>query len=130
MYPDYVDDENNYGSLKHIWGVKSCGDWSGKDCCLYTMNDIDITYDRDEKVYLLGVETAYMFEDKEGECKYLQRLLNAFSEYMDDNNYSKNEEFVLFFSNPELQDKAESIEELYTNFKIFVEGFCKVYQNQ
>lgn len=128
LYPDFEDNEYNCGSLKHIWGVTSWDDLSGKDACIYTMNDIDITYDRKTKKYMLGIETAYMFKDKSAECNYLRGLLDAFTKFMDDNNYLKNKEFFLFFNNPILQTTADSIEELYTNFRIFVEGYCKVYK--
>lgn len=129
-YPDYIEDEYNQGDLKHIWGVTSYDDLSGKDANLYTMNDIDITYDRETKKYMLGIETVYMFRDnrKQGECKYLKQLLNAFTKFMDDNNYSKEDDFCLFMSNTSIISTAESIEELYTNFRIFVEGFCKLYE--
>lgn len=128
-YSDYKVDEFNCGNLKFIWGVKSWDDLSGAGACMHTMNDIDIMYDRDEKRYLLGIETAYMFNGnrKEGECKYLRRLLNAFTVFMDNNNYSKNFDYCLFMSNPDLIMSAESIEELYVKFKIFVEGYCSNY---
>lgn len=111
-------------SLKHIWGVKSFDDLSGADCNLYTMNDIDITYDKKEKKYILGIETAYMFDNYGDECNYLKDCLNAFTKYMDINNLNKNKKFHLFFSNPVISTSANSIEELYTDFKIFVDGFC------
>jgi hypothetical protein len=129
LYPDYEDNEYNCGSSKFIWGVKSWDDLSGADCNIYTMNDIDVTYNRESKLYMLGIETAYMFKEprKENECKYLKRLLEAFTKFMDDNNYSKEYDYCLFMSSSVIDDEAESIEELYINFKIFVEGYCKVY---
>ena len=91
LYPDYVDDEYNCGNLKFIWGVTSWDDLTGKDAFLHTMNDIDIIYDRDTKLYNLSIETIYMFEGnkEEEEYKYLRYLLDKFSKYMDDNNLSK-----------------------------------------
>lgn len=124
MEEKYGDSSLEDNLLKHIWGVKSFDDLSGADCNLYTMNDIDITYNKKEKKYMLGVETAYMFNNYGDECNYLKDCLNAFSEYMDANNLNKNKNFCLFFSNPETSTSADSIEELYTNFKIFVDGFC------
>ena len=126
-YPDYEDNEYNCGEMKHIWGIKSYDDITGMDCNIYTMNDIDITYHRDARKYSLGVETAYIFETKENECKYLRRLLNAFTKYMDDNNLDKNYDICLFMSKPIISNVAHSIEELYANFKIYVEGYCKFY---
>ena len=130
LYSDYEDNEYNIGSLKHIWGIESWDDLTGKVACLYTMNDIDITYDRKSKLYMLGIETAYMFKEnrKEEECRYLRQLSDAFTKYMDDNGYLKDYDICLFMTSPPtILTSAESIEELYINFKIFVEGYCKVY---
>ncbi len=127
-YPDYEDNYCNIGSLKLIWGIKSWDDLTGADTNLYSMNDIDITYDRKSKLYMLGIETAYMFDDHESECKYLRQLLEAFTSFMSENGYSTDCKFPLFFGNPSITTSAESIEELYTNFRIFVEGYCKVYE--
>lgn len=120
-YGNYTLETDDY---KFIWGVKSWDDLSGADACMFTMNDIDITYDKQRKVYMLGIETAYLFETYESECEYLKDCLNAFTKYMDDNGLNKNEPYRLFMSNPCTNMEAETIEELYTNFKIFVNGYC------
>ena len=129
----YKDMEKKYGNcsledddFKFIWGVKSWDDLSGADACLHTMNDIDIIYDKKRKIYMLGIETAYMFDSYADECQYLRKCLDAFTKYMDDNDLKKNESFALFMSNPCTSMKAETIEELYINFKIFVDGFCNL----
>ena len=46
---------------------------------MYTMNDIDITYDKKKNKYILGIETAYMFKSHADECDYLQDCLKAIS---------------------------------------------------
>lgn len=125
-YDDYYIDEYETKDMKFIWGVKSWDDLTGADACLYTMNDIDITYDKSRKVYMLGVETAYLFKTYGDECQYLRDCLNAFTKYMDDNGLNKNEPYRLWMSNPCTNMEAETIEELYTNFKIFVDGFCNL----
>ena len=109
--------------LKFIWGIKSYDDLSCADACLYTMNDIDIIYDKKKKEYNLGIETAYLFKTYDDECKYLCDCLKAFTKYMDDNGLNKNEPFRLFMNSPCTNMVANSIEELYTNFKIFVNGY-------
>lgn len=122
-------DSNNIDedeAMKFIWGVKSWDDLTGADACLYTMNDTDIVYDKERKVYMLGIETAYLFKTYGDECEYLKNCLNAFTKYMDDNRLSKNEPYRLWMSNPCMNMEAETIEELYTNFKIFVNGFCSL----
>lgn len=127
-FDDYEDDYNPYENemIKFVWGVKSWDDLTGADACLYTMNDIDIIYDKNAKMYMLGVETAYLFKTYGDECQYLQDCLKAFTKYMDDNGLSKNEPYNLWMQNPCTNMEAETIEELYTNFKIFVDGFCNL----
>jgi hypothetical protein len=129
LYPDYIDDEYNAGSVKFIWGVTSWDELTGKVASLYTMNDIDIIYDRDTNKYCLGIETAYMFDGdrKENECRYLKQLLDVFTKFMDDNNYSKDYDICLFMNDTTINTTADSIEELYANFKIYVEGYCSFY---
>ena len=120
-YGNYALETDDY---KFIWGVKSWGDLSGADACMFTMNDIDIIYDKQKKMYMLGIETAYMFDSYEVECDYLKDCLNAFTKYMDDNKLRKDKPYRLFMSNPCTSMAAETIEDLYTNFKIFVNGYC------
>lgn len=124
MDKKYGDCALENDDMKFIWGVKSWDDLSGHGACLYTMNDIDLTYDKKKKEYMLGIETAYMFKTHAAECKYLQDCLDAFTKYMDNNGLKKNKPYMLFMSNPCTSMVADSIEELYTNFKIFVDGFC------
>ena len=128
----FDEDEDEYisiyetKSMKFIWGVKSWDDITGADACLGTMNDIDVVYDKDRGLYMLGVETAYLFKTYGDECQYLKDCLKAFTKYMDDNGLNKNESYRLWMSNPCTNMEAETIEELYTNFKIFVDGFCNL----
>jgi hypothetical protein len=122
-YPDWEDDVYNWGSLKFIWGVKSYDDLTSADACLYTMNDIDICYDRDKNEYMLGVETAYCFKDSADAIKYLERLLEKFTEFMVSHKYPINQPYMLWMSRPIICDTAKSIPELYANFKFFVEGY-------
>ena len=119
-YGDYTLETDDF---KFIWGIKSYDDLSCANACLYTMNDIDIIYDKKKKEYILGIETAYLFKTYNDECKYLSDCLKAFTKYMDDNGLNKNEPFRLFMNNPCTNMVANSIEELYTNFKIFVNGY-------
>ena len=123
MDEKYGDCTLETDDIKFIWGVKSFDDLSSSNACLYTMNDIDLTYDKQKREYMLGIETAYMFDSYDDECKYLSDCLKAFTKYMDDNGLNKNEPFRLFMSNPCTNMVANSIEELYTNFKIFVNGY-------
>ena len=123
MDEKYGDCTLETDDIKFIWGVKSFDDLSCTDACLYTMNDIDIIYDKKKKEYILSIETAYLFKTYNEECKYISDCLKAFTKYMDDNGLNKNEPFRLFMNNPCTNMVANSIEELYTNFKIFVNGY-------
>lgn len=126
-YSDWEDNEYNCGEIKFIWGIKSYDCLVSGPANIYTMNDIDITYDRKTGLYELGVETVYMFdEDKIGEVKYLDGLLKAFTDFMTANRYSIDEPYT-FFMSPSINCEAESIPELYTQFRIFVEGYKAVY---
>ncbi len=110
-----------------VWGIKSYDDLSSSEANLFTMNDIDIIFDKEEKVYYLGIETAYMFEEKKAESRYLSTLLDAFSDFMKEKGYDTEEPYFLWMSPVSLEMRAESIPTLYTNFKIFVEGYNALY---
>lgn len=124
MKEKYGDSSLENDDIKFIWGVVSWDDLSGHDANIHTMNDIDIIYDKKSKLYMLGIETAFLFETHAAECNYLRECLQAFTKYMDDNGLQKNKPYMLFMSNPSTSMEAETIEDLYTNFKIFVDGFC------
>ena len=130
LYPDYEDDAYNCGSLKFIYGVKSYDDLSCSDCSFYSMNDLDIYYDRNTKLYSLEIETVYGFNEprKQNECKYLVKLLEVFTKYMDENKLDKNFDLCFFCMQPEITNKGSSIEELYAKFKMFVLGYCTFYE--
>lgn len=124
MNEKYGDCTLENDDIKFIWGLKSWCDLSTSDANLYTMNDIDIIYNKKNKVYVLGIETSYAFESHTDECKYLKSCLRVFTDYMDDNKLKKDGSFLLFMNEPCTRMIGESIEELYINFKIFVDGFC------
>jgi hypothetical protein len=123
-YPDWADDEYNCGPLKFIWGVMSDDNLCATVPSFYTMNDLDICYNRDTKKYLLGLETIYRFDDAGYEIAYLEELLLAFTKYVKEQKLKvRNADFGLYpFSTGELFI-ADSIEQLYFNFKLFVHGY-------
>lgn len=131
---DEDDDYNVYydetcrecDSMKFIFGRKSYHDLSGADACLETMNDIEVIYFKDKKYYAVDIETAYMFKNHEAECQYLKWCLDVFTQYMDENGLNKNEPPMLFMSQPCIGNHANTIEELYTQFKMFVNGYCSL----
>ena len=113
--------------LEFIWGIKSADDISGTEAGLYTLNDIDISYDKESKNYVLGIETAYVFENKREECKYLNRLLEYFTAFMEGKGYDKNYLFDFWMGEPTSKTVAKSIPELYTSFRLFVAGYNALY---
>ena len=77
-YPEYVKNEFDNGYYKFIWGIKSSIDFSSAAPCLYSMNDIDICYDREKKEYVLcGKLLSEMLEEDlfPGDTVLLQHLL-------------------------------------------------------
>ena len=46
---------------------------------------------------------------------------------MEENNYDINKPYILSYKQPKIDMVADSIPELYTNFRIFVEGYNTVY---
>lgn len=127
-YPDYEDNEYNCDELKFIWGIKSWDDLTSGEANLYTMNDLDIVYDRERDEYLLGIETIYSFtEGNYGEIMYLEGLLNKFAEFAEDNGHiSAEDKHCLRCIESNEPWRAKTISELYIRFKIFVNGYKSV----
>ena len=128
-YPDYEDNEYNYGYTKFIWGVKSWDDITSKDANLYTMNDLAIVYNRKSEEYELELETIYHFSDgRKGEIKYLDELLNKFTDFVIAENYVIPEDkLALWWIEDNEPWKADTISELYIKFKVFVNGYKSLF---
>lgn len=115
------DTENKY--CKFIWGVLSADEPLNGSANLYTNNDIEIVYFKKIKKYSLSINTAFIFSSYKEEKEYLESCLKALDSFMDKNGYNKEEPFTLFLSTPALTMSSFSIEHLYTQFKIFVDGY-------
>lgn len=127
MFEKYGDCENE--SIKLIFGVKSYDDLCECDVNLYTMNDLDVIYDKQTKKYSISIEAIYQFDSIEGQVKYLNGLLEKFTKYMTDNNFDKNYKisfYDIFYGGININCIANSIEECYARFKFIVEGFDKM----
>ena len=129
-YDDYNEDFTENSSMKFIWGLKSYDDLSSCDANLERMNDIDLIYLKDEKKYILGIETAYKFKDKQSEKEYLQELLNKFTKWMQDNGFntdsslnSYGDMFEIFTSGININTHFYTIEDAYRTFKLLVNGY-------
>ena len=108
-----------------IWGVKAEDDLHFGDSNLFTLNDIEIFFNKNEKKYYLGVETVYLFNNTIDQCFYFENLLKKFEEYMIKNsksltsNYKYIEEIE---KNKYPQFIANDISELFEIFKIYVQN--------
>lgn len=98
QHSDCEDNEYNCGNLQFVWGVKSPDGISAQEATFYTMNDLDIIYDCESNEYLLGIETTYSFaKDSKGEIKYLENLLERFTEFMKENRYILTEDKLCLY---------------------------------
>lgn len=115
-----ITDMYNSYPWVHIWG-------NAPNSNLYTMDDISITYNVKEQMYYLSIETAYLMSGQLAWGEYLKHTLSEFTKYMDEQGYSTEEEYELFMENPGIELKAPTIEQLYTNYLLFVNAFCSTY---
>ena len=126
-YDDMYDYETG---LEFIWGVKSVSDYDHEYACVGSRNDIEITYDNNSETYYLDILTDRAFDrDKKDEVKFLKRMLDEFTDYMKSNDYDINRKLPFAFNHISIamDFSSDSIEELYTKFRIFVAGFTAVY---
>lgn len=113
--------------IKFIWGIKANDDLSDSDANLYTLNDIDLIYLKDENKYVLGVETIYYFDEEKYKLKYLIKCLDAFTRFMNENGYDINKKpFWMDVFNFNIDSKFDSIEDCYAMFKMLVNGYCSL----
>ena len=94
------------------------------------MNNIELIYLKDEKKYILGVETAYMFNSKEAEKEYFKVLLDEFTEWIEKQGYDTNstlspygDMYEIFTSGVNINTKFDTIEDAYRTFKLLVNGY-------
>jgi len=124
---DYID-EYETTDIKFIWGVMSWDDLSSATTAnLYTMNDIDLIYLKDENKYILGIETIYSFDKEEYKLNYLKDCLDAFTQFMKENNYDTEKKpfwMDVFSFGMNINNHFDSIEDCYAMFKLLVNGYC------
>ena len=126
-YEDDYSDPYENEIMKFIWGVKSWNDLTDSDACLYTMNDIDLLYLKDQKKYLFSIETIFNFTKEEYKLNYLKKCLDAFTKFMVENGYDievKPHWWDVFGNG--MNANFDSIEECYGMFKMLVNGYCNM----
>ena len=96
------------------------------------MNDIDIIYNTESKMYIFDIETVYEFTNgQEGERKYIKRLFDELTKWMKSEGYDTTQELNLydvFTRGLNINSEFESLEQLYATFKFLVKGFCGEYE--
>src|SRR5574344_146225 len=112
-------------TMKHIFGVVAYDDLTSNHANLYTMNDLDLIYLKDKKKYILGVETIYMFKNKNGDKEYMKQLLDIFTKWMIDNNYKIKSPCLweVFTYGWNINTEFDTIEDAYAMFKLLVGGY-------
>lgn len=113
-------------TYEFIYGIKSYDDFSlENEANLYTMNDLDIVYNKKTKKYIIGIETIYSFSNgRKGEQEYIKDLLNKFTEWMQSKGFDTNTYIPIYSAfNKNINSEFDSIEELYAYFKMLVNGF-------
>lgn len=110
--------------IRFVWGIKSSTDFTGQPTNLYTLNDFEIDYLPKTKKYIYSVETIYMFDDREAEVAYVKRIYKLFTQWMRKKGYDTDCEPSVFSAFTSLNDDGfDTIEELYTDFKLKCAGF-------
>lgn len=119
--------------IKLIFGIKSWDCLNSCDVNLYTMNDLDIIYDKNSKKYLVSIESCYQWDNKDDTIIYLQSLLLEFTQYMNDNQLNTNYQisfYNIFNGSIGLDCTSDSIEECYSKFKFMVDGYCRMLKGK
>ena len=95
-------------------------------------NDIEVVYCPGTRKYQLKLDTSWWFETKEEELAFLKGLQFRFLDYLDQKNHPNpiDTNYIFWMSNPGELFIAESIEELYTNYSIFVAGYEAMFCQQ
>lgn len=127
FYADFNEEGTENSTMKHIFGVPIV------PSNLMTMNDLDVTYYKDENKYVLGVETLLGFSDQHGKYDYVRYLLDEFTKFMNKNGYDTSRELALhevFTFGFNINTHYDSIEECYAAFKMLVNGFCSLEKGE
>lgn len=127
-YPDWQDDAFNMLDNKFIWGYNENPKITPS---FLSWDDAYIYYNRINKTFYMEVDTGFYMgvkdaEDAQGELERLSKIEEAFRNFLTKNGIPLRAE-VQSFHNFTLE--GESLSELYTKFKIQLEGY-KFYRNE
>lgn len=110
------------GTKYFIWGVRSKDDIMSCETNFYTMNDIDLTYDKKTNLFELGIETAYGFRSVMERNNYLFNLLKKFENFMKSKGFIIDECYNFWFSDCTIPLASSSLPQLLAQFRVFVKG--------
>lgn len=125
-----LEDAYTNNDLEFVWGILSGGALDDK-ASLYSLNDLDVTYNKIEKKYYLSIETIYKFKDDRAKSLYIQDLYEQFTQYMYDCNLSVNKELSLadVLTDGTVLLETDDMETLYAQFKFLVKGYLGMNNN-
>lgn len=96
-------------------------------------NDIEVVYRNSTKRYYLNLDTSWWFDTRKEEIEYLEELQREFLKFLKQrpgaDEATKKFDYIFWMSNPGELFAAESIEELYVNFSLFVAGYKNLFLN-
>ena len=126
-YMTIKSDQNE--DIEFVWGVRaSDNDCSFEKAEMNSLNDLDIYYCKSSQKYSIFVETIYDFiGGRSGETQYMIHMLNAFTQWMEDNNLDTNKKLSLhdiFTKGLNINSEFDSLEQLYSTLKFLVAGFA------
>ena len=95
-------------------------------------NDIEVVYCPGTRKYRLKLDTSWWFDTKEEELAFLKGLQHKFLDYLEQTSHPEaiDAKYIFWMSNPGELFIAESIEELFVNYSIFVAGYEAMFCQQ
>lgn len=95
-------------------------------------NDIEVVYRNSTKRHYLNLDTSWWFDTKKEEIEYLEGLQREFLKFLkqrpDAEKTIKKFDYIFWMSNPGELFTAESIEELYVSYALFVAGYKALFE--
>lgn len=129
-----VDAVSDYDAAMHIVNSPEEKDvlvWGAP--LKHKTNDIEVVYRNSTKRYYLNLDTSWWFDTRKEEIEYLEELQREFLKFLkqrpDAGETAKKFDYIFWMSTPGELFTAESIEELYVNFSLFVAGYKNLFLN-
>ena len=115
-----------------VFGVQSSDDIiQAPNATLYTQNDFELLFRKEDRRYVMNVETVYRGISEFDTVDYLLRIYKAFTGWMETNGYSTERKLALDQSLSFCMDSDrgfDSIEEAYSVFRNFITGYLSQYK--